>query len=305
MVTFTPAPSLEGEHPERKRTQIVDLHDTPDIFVVTLAGVLPVRAEASRRAEMISQTLCGEVAHVLAEHGDWYLIEMADGLQGWLAGGGTRAVSFQEADAWRRSASSVSLGTPVADVSGRQAATPIFVPWGARLRPAADGRVEFPDGATGRPSRSELVVSHDVLFERFPAHGAAVVKTALLWLGTPYLWGGRTEAGADCSGFVQSVFRLHGIELPRDSAPQAACGKEIHIGPGEAPDLLAGDLLFFGSTDDAEQIGHVGISLGGSRMIHCAAGNGGTAINDVGGDGEYERRLGSLLATARRAAEIG
>lgn len=283
----------------------MDPIDTPDFLLVTLAGILPVRADASHRAEMISQTLCGEVAHVLEEHGDWYHIEMADGLQGWLAGGGTRAVSPQEADAWRRSASSVSLGITVADVSGRQAATPVVVPWGARLRPAADGRIEFPDGATGRPSRSELVVSRDALSERFPARGEDIVKTALLWLGTPYLWGGRTEAGADCSGFVQSVFRMHGIELPRDSAPQAECGTEVDVRPDEAPDLLAGDLLFFVSSDHSEQIGHVGMSLGGSRMVHCAVGNGGTAINDLGGHGEYERRVCSLLATARRPVEIG
>ncbi len=279
--------------------------DTPGSLLITVAGVLPVRADASHRAEMISQTLCGEIVHILAEHGDWYQIKMPDGIQGWLAAGGTRAASPQEADEWRRSASSVSLGMTVTDLSGRQASTPVVVPWGARLKPAARGRVEFPDGASGLPCDSESVVSSDSLSERFPAHGADIAKTALRWLGTPYLWGGRTEAGADCSGFVQSVFRVHGIELPRDSEPQAETGSDVLVRPNEEPNLMAGDLLFFGSSECPETIGHVGISLGGSLMVHCAAGNGGTAIDDLGGDGEYERCLGWLLASARRPGELG
>ncbi|MEN8144898.1 MAG: SH3 domain-containing C40 family peptidase [Gemmatimonadota bacterium] len=279
--------------------------DSLDSRLVVLAAVLPVRAEASHRSEMVSQALCGEVVQILARNGGWYNIEMADGMRGWLADGGTRAVSRQDADAWQKSASSISLGTAVADVSGRQAATPLTAPWGAHLRPATDGRFEFPDGASWRPVFPESVISRAALAERFPPCGPDVVNTALLWLGTPYLWGGRTGAGADCSGFVQSVFRLHGIELPRDSGPQAECGHDVPVRRGEVPSLLAGDLMFFVSSDRSEQIGHVGISMGGSQLVHCSSGNGGIAVNDLAGDERGERGLLTRLARARRTADAG
>jgi len=124
-----------------------------------------------------------------------------------------------------------------------------------------------------------------------------VVCTARRWLGTPYVWGGVTPAGADCSGFVQSVYRLHGIALPRDSDLQARVGREVEA-QGDFAALRPGDLLFF--SERPGRITHVAISLGGSRTIHSALSNGGVRINDLAGDLEAETRLRPLFVHARR-----
>jgi cell wall-associated NlpC family hydrolase len=96
------------------------------------------------------------------------------------------------------------------------------------------------------------------LAERFPAEAGAVVKTAQEYFSaTSYLWGGVTPWGADCSGLVQSVFALHGIQLPRDAWQQGETGRDAGQDVGE---LLPADLLFFSDRDDG-RVTHVGIAL--------------------------------------------
>jgi cell wall-associated NlpC family hydrolase len=100
---------------------------------------------------------------------------------------------------------------------------------------------------------------------------ASIVETAReAFVGTPYQWGGITPWGADCSGFVQTVFAVHGITLPRDASQQAMVGADAD---GEMP----GDLLFFSERDDG-RITHVAIALGPSEFAHVALGRGGHAI---------------------------
>src|SRR5690606_14967403 len=124
---------------------------------------------------------------------------------------------------------------------------------------------------------------------------------ALRWLGSPYLWGGITPAGVDCSGLTQSVFRIHGIPLPRDSDQQAGMGEPLPI---DTPDSLhPGDLLFF--EERRGRISHVAISMGGFRIVHSAVGNGGVARNDLASGSAYEKELRSILVAARRITATG
>src|SRR5690606_4200104 len=116
-------------------------------------------------------------------------------------------------------------------------------------------------------------------------------------LGAPYLWGGVTLNGVDCSGFTQAVMWMHGIALPRDSDLQAATRTGIDVGPG-LDALHPGDLLSF--AEPAARVSHVAISLGGSAIIHSALGNGGVAVNHLDGTLEIERRLAEMFVSARR-----
>jgi gamma-D-glutamyl-L-lysine dipeptidyl-peptidase len=107
---------------------------------------------------------------------------------------------------------------------------------------------------------------------RFPPNASAITESALTYYsGTSYVWGGVTPWGADCSGLVQSVFSLHGVQLPRDAWMQARSGVD------NGRDLLSaqvGDLLFFTDATDGE-VTHVGLALGNARMVHLALARGG------------------------------
>src|SRR5690606_33138723 len=126
--------------------------------------------------------------------------------------------------------------------------------------------------------------------DRFPRIGAAVVATAREWRSAPYVWGGTTPWGVDCSGLVQSVYRLHGIDMPRDSDQQARLGDEIPAGR-EFSNLRPGDLLYF--AEGTSRISHVAISTGGARIIHAALGSGGVDENDLLERRDYEQELRS------------
>src|SRR5205085_64836 len=116
------------------------------------------------------------------------------------------------------------------------------------------------------------------LSDRFPLKADAITRTAQDYFSsTSYLWGGVTPWGADCSGLVQSVFALHGLQLPRDAWQQAELGTDAGKDVG---DLLPADLLFFSDRADRRAT-HVGIALGERRMVHLALGRGGYAVEQL------------------------
>jgi cell wall-associated NlpC family hydrolase len=165
---------------------------------------------------------------------------------------------------------------------------------GARRRRLAPGALLLPDETVERGE----ALTHDALRARLPRNAAAVAKTAqVLFDGTPYQWGGVTPWGADCSGLVQTAFRLHGILLPRDAWQQATVGEDAGTDPTA---LDPGDLLFFSDRDDG-RVTHVGIALGSAGMVHAALGRGGYAVEHLDDtDDLYVEKLRSRVTGARR-----
>jgi len=102
-----------------------------------------------------------------------------------------------------------------------------------------------------------------------------MVEDAHRLIGIPYLWGGISGNGIDCSGYARLLHRWVGVEIPRDADQQCAAANVV-----EEP-FQTGDLLFFGEGDSERQVTHVGISLGGWRMIHSSRGNNGVYVDDV------------------------
>jgi cell wall-associated NlpC family hydrolase len=132
----------------------------------------------------------------------------------------------------------------------------------------------------------------------FPRAAAAVVATAVdRFAGTPYQWGGVSPWGADCSGLVQTVYWLHGVSLPRDAWQQADAGRDAGT---ELSVLQPADLLFFSERPD-RRITHVGIALGGSRMVHLALGRGGYAVErlDESSDAYVAALMGRFISARR------
>jgi len=111
---------------------------------------------------------------------------------------------------------------------------------------------------------------------RASARASSVLATADEYVGTPYLWGGETPSGFDCSGFVQYVFRAHGIELPRTSRQQAQVGERIAPTLSE---LEPGDLMFFAT--DGVHIDHVAIFVGDNEIIQSSSSGGGVGYDQL------------------------
>jgi len=250
-------------------------HDVARTMRVT-SPVAPLLAEPRAAATLTSQYLSGQQLGVLDERGDWVHVRGADAYEGWMHAGYLAQATVRDLGDER-----LSLGCMVRGATGRRRALPL----GALL------------------DQGESLLEGDVvpvaeLSSHFPSEGAAIAGSAIRFFeGTSYLWGGVTPWGADCSGFVQSIFSLHGIPMPRDAGDQGQCGEEIAADPES---LAAGDLLFFSDRED-HRITHVAIAMGQARIIHLALGRGGYAIDALSGESDaYAIGLRSRIRFARR-----
>ncbi len=264
------------------------------VHAVVTSALAPLHASPAINTTQVSQAVLGQHVTVLRRRGRWLQCRASDGYLGWVHSGYVAQLDETDAVAWEMGTEGeawISLGAELRDEAGETFAR---LPWGARVVREAGDRVRLPDGRRGRPE-GELVPAAERPL-RFPLQGEAVVATAGRWVGAPYLWGGITPAGVDCSGLVQAVYRLHGFVLPRDSDMQSRVGEEVD--PGGFDAVLPGDLLFF--AEEPGRCTHVVMSAGGSRIIHSSLGNGGVARNDLLGTHNYERELRRIFLCARR-----
>lgn len=241
------------------------------------AAWVPARRDPAHASELVSQWLCGETLVVLESAEGWLRCRGDDGYTAWTPAGGVLPVEDGGAR-WRAAATGFSLGAGLEAREDRGG--PARLPFGARVATGEGGAIMLPDGATARASDSGKIVAGHLSPEP-----QAVVESALSWLGTPYVWGGRSEWGADCSGFVQLVFAAHGIPLPRDSYQQFDAGPRLV----ETESAVAGDLLFYAET--AGRVTHVAICLDERRVVHCSASNAAVRINDMEGGLPLEEKL--------------
>jgi hypothetical protein len=224
---------------------------------MVVAAVAAVHAEPKISSTQISQYLAGAGLVVLEDLRDWLFVRGADGYEGWMHQGYLTRLRSALVRHSGRSAR-ISLGAVVRDRSGTKRELPL----GAALAP--DDVVEAGE-----------VVSPDEVVERFPSTPEAIARTAeRYFVGTSYQWGGVTPWGADCSGFVQATYALHGVTLPRDAWQQALEGTDVGR---NATGLAPADLLFFSDRPD-RHVTHVGLAIGDDRMAHVALGRGGFAL---------------------------
>ena len=229
--------------------------------VVSLAS-LDVRREPAHRSELKSQLLMGEVVRRLAVSRDglWWRVEnAADGYRGWVRTWGLVPASAGRVSRWKRRATArVARPWVEARTSPRGGALVSPLVLNRRLIPAGTRaghqRLELPDGRRAWVAAGALA-------------GRAAAPTLIGrirdLLGVPYLWGGRTPLGFDCSGFTQQVLAERGIALPRDAWQQFRVTMPLADGSNPRP----GDLIFFAAR--GARPSHVGIALGGGYYAHA------------------------------------
>jgi cell wall-associated NlpC family hydrolase len=223
-------------------------------------SLLPLRARPDHRSEQISDAALGAPVRILRRSAKWLELEFPDGKIGHASHLGIVPCSATRAHAFSRA-------PLLQSVSGRARETarsgaPLHLPAGSRLLPRGTGAKptewEHPDGRrlrlSGRVSRPGAAAS-----------ARDFVRAARGFLGVPYVWGGTTGWGLDCSGLVRLSAEICGISLPRDARDQSEAGKMVGARTAEA--LRPGDLLFFG---EPGEITHVAIYLSGGRYIHAS-----------------------------------
>jgi hypothetical protein len=234
----------------------------PTSGVVGLAA-LDVRRKPDHASEMGSQLLMGESVRVIRSGAKdrWLLVEnLADRYRGWVRSWGLVLTSARRMAVWsgRARGRPIPPWIEVRDLpGGGSVITPLF--WGGRVIPGRlrgrFRRVELPDGVRGWVRARDLALG-----DRRARPLAARVRDLL---GVPYLWGGRTPAGLDCSGLSQMLLAEQGLQLPRDAGDQERACRPL--GAGESP--RAGDLAFFGARGGPAA--HVGVVLGSGLYIHA------------------------------------
>jgi hypothetical protein len=248
----------------------------------------PARAAADHRSEMVTQWLCGERVRVLERQGGWVRAVGEDGYAAWVPE--SVAIKSDAADPWL--ADAWSLGVSVLGPDGARG----YLPWGARVQRSEGTQLALPSGTIVQPEDPTAIVPVDELPDRFPPDPASIIDTARGWKGVPYHWGGRTNIGCDCSGFVQAVLAVHGVALPRDSAQQAEVGSPTSGFRPCSPELAPAGLIFF--APEGEGITHVAMSTGGTGIIHCSATRGVVMEDDLSAEDELERMLQESIVTA-------
>ena len=238
---------------------------TPMSSAIGRAAVAPVLAAPAVRAEQVTQLVLGETASIVERSGEWRHVRIhADGYYGWIHTGYLLEVDDTAAEDWRSRAFGWSEGALV-----RGEDTHITLPLRARVMLEA-GAVVLPDGREGRVSGGSIRRLSEIRAE-------ACTKAPERWalehfLGSPYVWGGVTPWGVDCSGLVQTTFAARGINLPRDSGQQASCGENISL---EA--IRPGDLLFFRG-ESGKGITHVAFAGEADTLVHSTLSCGGMLI---------------------------
>ncbi len=264
--------------------------------VVTLS-VINIRERGSQTAEMITQALLGTPVKILKNEGTWYLVQTPDMYIGWAEDDAVTLMTEDELNQWKGSRR-VIYTAKWGDINalGNDGIISDIV-FGSILQVTGQGitgyEVILPDGRKGSVKKSDAT-DFTKWAEKTDWNGNDLVRFGRSFTGYPYLWGGISHKGLDCSGLARACYFSTGVILTRDASSQFLYGKSVDFNSLDS--LQTGDLLFFGRAVD--HITHVGMYIGDTEFIHSS---GLVKINSLDPTREnYSEYLKSILQGARR-----
>lgn len=227
-------------------------------------AIAPLRAEPNERSEQVSQVLFGEAFEVMERNGQWARIITAfDGYEGWINELLFTAIGQIAYKSLLKKPAPITL-RPVTQAWKRPNNSVLYLPFGSSLA--------FLEGTTCHIKSDYFEIIGEI------GETGEIDNIAKSFLNVPYLWGGRTHFGIDCSGFTQAVMRSQGFTLKRDASLQAEQGKVVDF----LQEARLGDLAFFDNEDG--RITHVGIMLNNEQIIHAS---GKVKIDKIDNQGIY------------------
>jgi len=240
-------------------------------YGISNLSIVPMRDEAADQAEMVNQILFGEHFKVLESRKKWSRIRLAhDSYEGWICN--KQWIEIPEEDYKQLDKDVSTITTDILDIITKKHHQPIVI-----------GSI-LPFYKSGYALLNNEMYQFDGLTTPGFVTKDKLVENALMYLNAPYLWGGRSPLGIDCSGFSQMVYRLQGVDLPRDAYQQAEVGTTLSFVEESEP----GDLAFFDNNEG--KITHVGIILEDNHIIHAS---GKVRIDRIDQQGIFNTEKGS------------
>jgi uncharacterized protein YgiM (DUF1202 family) len=253
-------------------------------------NVADIRLEPQYNTERTSQALFNELVDVLEEKEEYYRVRTWDQYEGWIANQFLTEQDDIDDQEPYTVVSNLASAFDGPDPASRRLTS---IPYGCQLFGTIIG--EFFKVASQRYGdiyikRSDLSAPGDINI-KYDSKSNNLAMEAEKFLGAPYLWGGRSFFGIDCSGFAQTIMKRFGISLPRDTKDQIICGEGV-----KRKEIKSGDLLFFPR--------HVTIALSDTQMIHSSLSNGGVTHNSLDSKSPiYSKYLDESFISARRVLE--
>ena len=240
-------------------------------------SVANIRSNPQHSAELATQATLGTPLKVLKKEGEWYLVQTPDKYLSWVDHGGVTLYSDEELEEWKASEKVIftkafgqvhETASENSGVVSDAVAGNIF-----ELKGAQNGffEIEYPDDRTGFIKTSEAENYSDWL-SSLKTSEENIVETSKQFMGLPYLWGGTSAKGVDCSGYTKTVYFMNGMIIPRDASQQVHAGVLVDS-TKNFEKLQKGDLLFFGTPakdGNKEKVVHVGIWIGDNQFIHSS-----------------------------------
>jgi len=247
------------------------------IYGIINLSVANMRVKPEHGEEMATQALLGSPLKVWKKKGGWYLVQTPDDYLGWVDDDGFQQMNKEEFDEWIASEKVIYIqkyGSAYSEAEINSLPVSDIVEGDILKKINTEGdfvKVEYPDKRTAYIPKNETE-NYSEWINNLETNPDNLLKTAKTFLGIPYLWGGTSSKGFDCSGFTKTVYSLNGIMLPRDASQQVNVGEVIDTKNG-FENLNPGDLLFFGrkaAGDSKERVTHVALYIGNNEFIHAS-----------------------------------